>query len=1368
MQARIATCLVRWRADAVRSRRIRLGLESLVEASDLRSYRAVVAEWRAQAWLLRRRRRGIERLFRAVAGHVLLDGFGTWARWTRDDAAEERREVLAASHWQGTSLGAAVAVWRAARLRAATFRSCSAAIRARVLLANTQRALSAWRARYGLALLRHGLTLEMRERWLAALSRGVMREWFAVAHRRRMIATVGSSLAHAVASGTQRRLFVAWAAAARSQLLNKAARAQWVLALQRRMFFAWQRYWRLRRLEARWIARLERSAVVLWRRTSRAAKAQRLASAVRLRTEAAVLHEWRRRLHATVGARVAQHAAVARLSSMAAAAAVRRWRHTAFVRRLVRERVGRFRHAWVAQTFAALRAYAVHSRSKRERLWAARSALATSCAARVMEAWSAVARAGKAYRAALALQQEMRLRMERKIDAARLATVAVAFARWCQCIRATVASRRLARRFQLHTRVRRLTLHWAIWAGRKHRAKAIGAHVARVARVGTLARAWGAVTASADEAARERRMDAVATRFSRGLELRRHASVVRFWRGCTARAVALQRASAALVARRLLRTLTAWRLLGAAIQRGRMSVLLSSFSAWRSSTADSRARRVAAARAVEASVAKRCSAHALGTWHRLATGRRQRRAALAATEAAVSVLIVGRAAQRGLRVWAAAARRAAGLRALARRRPKLVARRALRRWTLQSRLSVHRALQAGKAEWFHSRRLLSVSLAAWRGRCYSAAGPEKRLGAAARVLAAEVRPKIMLPSLLLPPPCKYITVLSGLTCLQEASSGGGGWESPDGGDGYSELQLARQRYQRLQPLALAPPAAAAFGAGDGGAHDSDALFISPSFSSVPGAVAQQQQQQQRYWHASIAAEATLDREPGGLRPGRAATAAAAAGFSRPAASAPAAVAPSAQMASSPMPRASRGGSGGLDDARIMRYRRSSLAGGVSSPPASRLLEQGGSEGGALAAPSSSARKRAPPQHLQTSRSLSPSLLAGGRGPPPSPGAGRPPRPDPESRGGGTIATPARPRVTLPRAIPLDVLPRFASRALSPLSASLGGPPLRPPSSAAVAAPVEHDIPPYGPLSPAAIHAAGQPLSASALAPEGPRLGSAKGLGAPPSSSFSPSRRRGAAQSPRQAAPPRRGLSAPAPPPAWLLQRPPARPSGSVGQMLAQPPVSSVDLGDAHQADTGLSRQPESLPPPAQQPPSQRLPRAPPPARARTDDALLPAPPPRSSTAAPPAVAAPPWPPRTMDTDVAPSASAPLPLPQPPPRRKLSTEGAAAPMQQMSAAPIQQMSLLPLPRPPPRRQPPGIEGGELGGEAKAGEGGGVLGTAAAVRRPRSLTSAESTPRQAPLQPSHRQATSLRCSGGAARMCHTQPPPAPPSTARAAGR
>lgn len=731
--------LTRWRLDARRSRRIRVGLEAIIGAADLRSYRAAVAEWRAHAWTLRCKRRSIECLFDTTSRRVLADAVVEWAAWTREDAAEEQRERIAASHRQASVLAAAVAVWEAARNRRRHLRTLEALQHARTLRARTAAAFAVWRARFALAQLRHGLTADMRERWLAALLRGVMREWFTAAHRRRAVFAIGSTVATNVATGTMRRVFITWHRGAREQLLNKAAATQWALTLERRAFGGWQRFIRLQRLETRWTQRLERGAVSLWRRASRIAKQHRLTAAMNRRVTDAVLREWRRRLHAVVGARVAHAAAVGRLSAMAAAAALRRWRHSTFAHRLVRERVARFRRAWVRQTFAALHAYAIHARSKRERLWAARTSLATSCASRVMGAWSAVAKAGKAYRAALALQQEMRLRMERKIDAARLATVAVAFARWSQCIRATVASRRLARRFQLHTRVRRLTRTWAAWAEKKHRARGLSVRVTRLARLGALGRAWNALVAAAEDAAREKRLDAIATRYARGLALRRHASVVRFWHGTAARAVALRRAAADVAARRLLQTLSAWRLLAVATHRGRERATAAAFRAWHHSAAGSRARREAAARGAEAAARRRCWAKAFGTWRRLAADQRARRAALAATEAAVSVLIVGRAAQRGLRAWAAAVRRAVGCRSLLKRRPALFARRALRRWTLHARLSAHRELQAGKAAWFHTRRLLSVALAAWRGQCYTAAGPEKRAGAAARVLAAQVR-----------------------------------------------------------------------------------------------------------------------------------------------------------------------------------------------------------------------------------------------------------------------------------------------------------------------------------------------------------------------------------------------------------------------------------------------------------------------------------------------------------------------------------------------------------------------------------------------------------------------------------------------------
>jgi len=82
-------------------------------------------------------------------------------------------------------------------------------------------------------------------------------------------------------------------------------------------------------------------------------------------------------------------------------------------------RVERYRHNWLRQTFAALHTYALHVRSKRG--CGPRAALSPLPA--LPASWPRGAPSLKKARPTRrsCLQQEMRLRMERKIDAARLA-----------------------------------------------------------------------------------------------------------------------------------------------------------------------------------------------------------------------------------------------------------------------------------------------------------------------------------------------------------------------------------------------------------------------------------------------------------------------------------------------------------------------------------------------------------------------------------------------------------------------------------------------------------------------------------------------------------------------------------------------------------------------------------------------------------------------------------------------------------------------------------------------------------------------------------------------------------------------------------
>jgi len=208
-RARSRSCLNVWLSFSERSRRIRLGLDALLAAADLRSYRAAINEWRAQAWVLHCKRRGIERIFEVTERRVLEDGILAWATWAREDASEERRTLLAVSHWQSTHLANAVITWHKFFKRRRFFRTNETHLVARATHTRLAMALAVWRSRFTLARLRHGLTKDMRARWLAALARGVMHAWFDAAHRRRVLSGIGVELVQCVRMRSQRVMFTA-------------------------------------------------------------------------------------------------------------------------------------------------------------------------------------------------------------------------------------------------------------------------------------------------------------------------------------------------------------------------------------------------------------------------------------------------------------------------------------------------------------------------------------------------------------------------------------------------------------------------------------------------------------------------------------------------------------------------------------------------------------------------------------------------------------------------------------------------------------------------------------------------------------------------------------------------------------------------------------------------------------------------------------------------------------------------------------------------------------------------------------------------------------------------------------------------------
>jgi hypothetical protein len=372
--------LRRWRSASHIGHRIRSGFACLNAASDSRLRTETFRAWLSMASVLRSKRTGLSKLFATVSAFMLRSCLAEWATETAEAAADERRCVIAASHFRFGTLAASVAAWHFVLRRERRLASVHVRVTALVDRSRSATAFAAWRIRFMLAAEQSAQAERMHARTRGRLAANVLLEWSTVAHHRRKAASARRAAAAAVCRRMVRSAYDFWRAVLRSRLLQKAAVTQWTMTLQRRTFGGWRRYLRLQRLETGIKHRLELSALLAWRVRNRKAKQARLAGTLRRRHTSDAVAAWRRRLHSVVGARVLFESAVARLMRLTASGALARWKRYAFVQRLVRGRVALFRGAWVRQTFAALRAYAVHRRAKRERLWAARSAIAESCA----------------------------------------------------------------------------------------------------------------------------------------------------------------------------------------------------------------------------------------------------------------------------------------------------------------------------------------------------------------------------------------------------------------------------------------------------------------------------------------------------------------------------------------------------------------------------------------------------------------------------------------------------------------------------------------------------------------------------------------------------------------------------------------------------------------------------------------------------------------------------------------------------------------------------------------------------------------------------------------------------------------------------